>query len=128
MNKEPLKLAKATIYVSGRFGFSATEVHDLEISFGKYAQYPEALHASWRLPRARSRKGIKQGNPCLVAIEGWNHEVPIPDAMADEGGVTATRHASFSVEYDKEFDAALKKYLEQSPEMKVHDYRQVEHK
>lgn len=126
MNEE-IKLAKATVFVRGMFGFSAIEVHDLHVHFKKFAQYPLALHFEYRLPRARKRKGYCQGGcASLVVLPGWGHNVSIPDALSEAvNGSRMTRHASFAVEYDHEFEGALRAYLDSKPGQVVHDYREA---
>lgn len=74
-------LPKATIMSQGEFGmaYHVTQVRDLRVHVGPYAQYLSAVHASFVVKGQRKRRGLVQGYaPNLIVIDGWA-DVAVPD-------------------------------------------------
>jgi hypothetical protein len=123
MREKLLERDKATIYVSSAFGWDTIEAHDVLIEVGSYAQYPSALHVSFRLPRKRKRKGFVRTDHKLVVIDGWGHPPLVKDAFdATEDGCTSSRYSSFSAAYTVEFREALAAFIASHPAAKIHDF------
>jgi hypothetical protein len=121
---ELLRLKLATLYYQGMFGVLHKEVRELVIEQRPYAQYPGALHVAYIEKGKRKPSGMVQTNDVtLVVFDGHGHEIPRPSVFDEEpDGTRTTRHASFSSEWNKEFDRALAAYLASGHQLAA-DYR-----
>jgi hypothetical protein len=117
---------KATIYRSGMFGITATEVTSLGISVGKWAQYASAVHVRYVPKGKRSPRGeMISHDPYLVILEGHGHVKPdgMYDPAKSEAGGQVSRYASCDPRWRSDFDAKLSAYLSTSGAKVLHDFR-----
>lgn len=100
-----LKLAKATIFMPGGFGaWIKILVNDLTVWKQPYAQYPDALHVSFRAKGKRKEMRHAFGyKPRLVVYSGWNVDLE-PESMFGEPTDTPSG-ASVSVGRRRSFDS-----------------------
>jgi hypothetical protein len=106
-------LSKATIYSQGMFGYSSVEVNDLDVTLGKWAQYDNAVHLTYRKKRARSRVcQTLSYQPSGVVVEGWGHpkfnNFGTPQVSESGTGFTQGLHMSCSPKWAGSLDAFLK--------------------
>lgn len=121
---------KATIYHGGIMGVSKTEVRALEITIGKYAQYPNAVCVRFIAKGKRSVAGYWLTHaPHCVILEGHGHMEP--DGMMEPLGevresnviVTRARYASCDPRWQEDFDRQLAAYLAKTGAKVLHDFR-----
>jgi len=118
---------KATIYLIPDLGggYKKFEVRDLKIWSNKFAQYKNAIFASFT--RKRKSTTIKQTHsPSLVAFEGWN--LPDLHSSKTESGlkIKRQRHTSFSKEWEKEFKEFYNNKLSEIDNHQIIDLRGYE--
>lgn len=104
-----LRAEKATLVYQGDFGFAHSVVHvrDLEVRITPYAQYTQAVEATFTPKGKRNRRGMTQHyKPTLVVLEGWV-DVRIPDTYAPRGDHEVSRATSFSGSWCDEAGAAV---------------------
>lgn len=113
-----LKLAKATIFMPGGFGaWNKLLVNDLIVWKQPYAQYPDALHVSFRAKGKRKEMRHAFGHkPRLVVYSGWNVDLE-PESMFGEpkeepSGVSVSvgRRRSFDAGWDEAMASLVKSY------------------
>lgn len=106
---EVFALPKATIYTEEIFGFTRTEVRDLEIHEGKYAQYDHALRVRFTPKGKRKQRGAwLTYKPTFLVMEGWGVGPEPRDAFKSTGPISSiTRHGTCSPEWEKEMREQL---------------------
>lgn len=126
-NAATVTASKATLYHATGFGlgYRKTEVRDLQISIGKYAQYPSAVNATFIVRGKRKPMSLVQdSHPTLVVLEGWDHGLVPEDPFlpADAAGCRVGRYASFAPEWDRDFRARLANYIHTCGARPLADY------
>ena len=104
-----VRAEKATLVYQGEFGFSHTvrHVRDLEVRITPYAQYTQAVEASYIPKGKRTRYGMTQHyRPTLVVLDGWV-DVKVPETFTARGNHEVTRATSFAGSWDGEAAAAI---------------------
>ena len=104
-----VRAAKATLVYQGEFGFShiVRHVRDLEVRITPYAQYTQAVEASYIPKGKRTRYGMTQHyRPTLVVLDGWV-DVKVPETFTARGDHEVTRATSFAGSWDGEAAAAI---------------------
>ena len=94
-----------TLFLPGGFGYSATKARAVKVELGPYAQHQAAVFVTWTEKGKRKEHGrVFTGRVRGIIARGHDHPNQA-DAMKDlGGGCGMTRHASFSPEWDREFD------------------------
>lgn len=119
---------KYTMYVRGRFGYSKTEVTDIEADVVSYAQYKAAVRVTFLPKGARKRRSLTETyKPSIVVLEGWGHPDPGSPFGEEEsvGGVVTmtTRYTSFDERYSEEFNTMIDAYIAKTGTVVVEDFR-----
>jgi hypothetical protein len=112
VNKRIDKISRATIYVSGLFGYKLIEAREVTHGSGPYAQFEDAVWVEFIEKGRRKRIRITEGShPSIVIVEGWGQPLlrdPYAEATQLTGGtLTGTRHPSCAEEWDREFEEYL---------------------
>lgn len=110
-----IRFENVTIYMRGELlgAYRAKKVKWVEITIGRYAQYPSAVKVKFLEKRKRiSYEFVQTFQPSLVVAEG--HDCPDPPSIFGEGktdgnGVTVSkaRHSSCSGGWKTDFEAAV---------------------
>lgn len=117
------KLAKATVFMPGGYGWVKREVNDLVLWTGKYAQYDNALHVQFREKGKRKTHANVYGyNPRIVVFEGWGIDLDVEDPFeapkaSSVPGVTIQKGKRLSQDsgWDTEMGARVANYKGKKP-------------
>jgi hypothetical protein len=131
VTKEMLIKKKVTIYKKPDFGFGHVghEASAYYLQSRPWAQYRHAFEVTFLPKGAKNmRRYIETSHPSTLIIEGWGHPRNFTEMMTKPvvgGGVTTSmsRHLSHSDEWDREFEVAIKPYLNQKKSKIVLDLR-----
>lgn len=126
-----LSAGRATMYLRSEFlgNIVRVEVSSLEVTRGAYAQYDNAIKATFVKKGCRNRSGLTQTSfPSLVILEGWNHPEP-PKAFGaarDAGNGTQVSRSTYSScdpRWQSDFDALLADHVAKTGAKILGDYR-----
>jgi hypothetical protein len=123
-----VKVEKATIFVRSGMGFGLRkyEVRNLRVEIAPYAQYSNAVKATFTYKGNRKPSSLVESyRPTLIVIKGWGHDLT-PDPMfdaSDEAGNKTSRYRSCDPKWDSDFSEKLAAYLTNSDACLVADYR-----
>ena len=122
---------KATIYRKSDFiGIVKSEVKNLKILRGPYAQYADAIFLEF-VP-AGKRKAVRivgSYAPYFLILNGHGHPEPgsAMELVSSDAFVTVqkSKYLSFDPRYTSDFDAEIAPYLAAHPEVVAADLRDV---
>lgn len=104
---------KCTVYTSGMFGIRKTEVRQVKVELGPYAQYSEAVHVTYLEKGKRKARAMVEGyRPYFLVLEGWGH--PDPAGMWEESSsaeLKVSRYSACDPRWQDDFDAKIGSYL-----------------
>jgi hypothetical protein len=114
MNTTIASFGKCTVYRSGMFGYSRTELREATLLHGPYAQYDDVAKLRFIRKGCRNPEGYIIDSGRAVILEGHGHpELTIRRRVAP-AGYQETRHYGYSPEWDREFDAALAVHINEA--------------
>lgn len=104
-----LRAKKATLVFQGDFGFAHSIVHvrDLEVRITPYAQYTQAVEATFTPKgKQKARRMFQHSHPTLVVLDGWV-DVKVPETFTARGEHEISRASSFAGSWETEAAAAI---------------------
>lgn len=119
------KLAKATVFMPGGYGWVKHEVNDLVMWQGKYAQYTAALHVQFRQRGKRKTVTNAYGyKPRVIVFDGWGIDLDVEDPFEPEvvsGGVSTRKGKRLSQDpgWDDEMLARISNYKGKAPAVSI---------
>ena len=125
------KNEKATLYLADLWGYDRIEAFDVSWSFEKYVKFQKATRVEYTIRGKRKRKTAMITTVSLVILDGWGHPEPPPrysppERMSAQVTVLTTRRSSCDPEWQNEFDAFLRGYLEGSKTRVLLDLRKYD--
>lgn len=114
------------MYVKGEFlgNIIKIEATEATIEIKPYAQYPNAVHVTFRKPRQRKDRGFVQSyRPSLLVLDGWGHPDPASPWKPISEGCSESKYMSCDERWQSDFDAAIEAYIETTGTLVLADFR-----